>query len=147
MNMADPTDLTVFSLMKSRLQMLSARQKVISENVANVSTPGYTPRDIDQGEFSRALERVAGRSQGVGGERVQMMVTQTRHLAGPAAGAPAGVSLVKTPDSETTLDGNSVVVEEQMMKIAETRMEFETMVGLYQKSLGLLRLAARSPTR
>jgi flagellar basal-body rod protein FlgB len=40
-----------------------------------------------------------------------------------------------------------VVVEEQMMKIAETRMEFETMVGLYQKSLGLLRLAARSPTR
>jgi flagellar basal-body rod protein FlgB len=53
----------------------------------------------------------------------------------------------RAPDSETTLDGNSVVVEEQMMKIAETRMDFETMVGLYQKSLGLLRLASRSPTR
>jgi septum site-determining protein MinD len=37
--------------------------------------------------------------------------------------------------------------EEQMMKIAETRMDFETMVGLYQKSLGLLRLASRAPGR
>ena len=54
---------------------------------------------------------------------------------------------MKSPDSETTLDGNAVVVEEQMMKIAETRMDFETMVGLYQKSLGLLRLASRSPGR
>ena len=144
--MADPTDLTVFSLMKSRMQMLSARQKVISENVANVSTPGYTPRDVDQAEFERTLQRVAGRSEG-GPERVRMTVTHSGHLAGPGSGSPSGVALVKRPDSETTLDGNSVVVEEQMMKIAETRMEFETMVGLYQKSLGLLRLAARSPTR
>ena len=60
--------------------------------------------------------------------------------------APA-LSVSKSPDSETTLDGNAVVVEEQMMKIAETRMDFETMVGLYQKSLGLLRLASRAPGR
>jgi flagellar basal-body rod protein FlgB len=64
-----------------------------------------------------------------------------------ARSSSTGVTTLSSPDSETTLDGNSVVVEEQMMKIAETRMDFETMVGLYQKSLGLLRLASRSPTR
>jgi flagellar basal-body rod protein FlgB len=141
----NPTDLTVFSLLKSRMQMLGARQKAIAENVANVSTPGYTPRDVDQGAFSKTLDRMARvRSDGPG--PVALVQTQPGHMLPPSAGPP-GVTFRPTPDSETTLDGNSVVVEEQMMKIAETRMEFETMVGLYQKSLGLLRLAARSPSR
>ena len=139
--MPDPTQITVFSLMKARLQMLGDRQKVIAENVANVSTPGFVPRDIDQDSFAAALQRMAGRASGPG--HTTMVATQAGHMA-PQGGASAGYNM---PDSETTLDGNSVVVEEQMMKIAETRMDFETMVGLYQKSLGLLRLASRAPGR
>jgi flagellar basal-body rod protein FlgB len=142
--MPDPTQITVFSLMKARLQMLGDRQKVIAENVANVSTPGFTPRDIDQDGFAAALQRMAGQASGPG--RTTMVATHTGHMA-PQGGASVGINTTRTPDSETTLDGNSVVVEEQMMKIAETRMDFETMVGLYQKSLGLLRLASRSPSR
>jgi flagellar basal-body rod protein FlgB len=143
--MPDPTQMTVFSLMKARLQMLGERQKVIAENVANVSTPGYVPGDVDQEAFAAMLQRMA--SQGSAGTaRPALTTTQAGHMA-PAAASAVGVTKLKTPDSETTLDGNSVVVEEQMMKIAETRMDFETMVGLYQKSLGLLRLASRSPTR
>jgi flagellar basal-body rod protein FlgB len=142
--MPDPTQITVFSLMKARLQMLGDRQKVIAENVANVSTPGFVPRDIDQDSFATALQRMAGRAAGPG--RTEMVATQAGHMA-PQGGASVGIHTTRAPDSETTLDGNSVVVEEQMMKIAETRMDFETMVGLYQKSLGLLRLASRSPTR
>jgi flagellar basal-body rod protein FlgB len=142
--MPDPTNITVFSLMKARLQMLGGRQKVIAENVANVSTPGFVPRDVDQDSFATALQRMAGRASGPG--HTAMVATQARHMA-PQGGASASFNMARAPDSETTLDGNSVVVEEQMMKIAETRMDFETMVGLYQKSLGLLRLASRSPTR
>ncbi len=142
--MPDPTQMTVFSLMKARLQMLGERQKVIAENVANVSTPGFTPSDVDQSAFAATLQRMAGRSQGPG--RTAMTTTQAGHMT-PQGGATATLTTARSPDSETTLDGNSVVVEEQMLKIAETRMDFETMVGLYQKSLGLLRLASRSPTR
>lgn len=143
--MPDPTQMTVFALMKARLQMLGERQKVIAENVANVSTPGYVPSDIDSKAFAATLQRMAGRGQGAAG-RVTMAATNPMHMAPPKPSAP-GVTTLSSPDSETTLDGNAVVVEEQMMKIAETRMDFETMVGLYQKSLGLLRLASRSPTR
>lgn len=143
--MPDPTNMTVFSLMKARLQMLGERQKVIAENVANVSTPGFVPRDIDQDAFAATLERMAGQGSAAAA-RPGLTVTQAGHMA-PAGSSAAGVTAVRTPDSETTLDGNAVVVEEQMMKIAETRTDFETMVGLYQKSLGLLRLATRSPTR
>ena len=146
--MADPMNMGIFAMMRSRLQMLGERQKVISENVANVSTPGFTPNDIDQEAFSRTLARMSGRtsSAAAGPGRVQMLVSDPGHLTATHA-ASGAITTIKSPDSETTLDGNQVIVEEQMMKVAETRMEFETMVGLYQKSLGLLRLATRSPSR
>jgi flagellar basal-body rod protein FlgB len=140
----DPTQMTVFQLMRQRLQMLGQRQRVISENVANVSTPGFTPNDVDQEAFANTMKRIAGQSAGPG--KVAMMVTNPGHMTPPHAHG-ANVTMMKAPDSETTLDGNQVVVEEQMMKIADTRTEFETMVGLYQKSLGLLKLATRSPSR
>jgi flagellar basal-body rod protein FlgB len=143
--MPDPTNMTVFSLMKARLQMLGERQKVIAENVANVSTPGYVPSDVDQDAFAATLQRMTGKA-GAGAARPALAVTQPGHMV-PAGSSAPGVTTLKNPDSETTLDGNAVVVEEQMMKIAETRTDFETMVGLYQKSLGLLRLATRSPSR
>jgi flagellar basal-body rod protein FlgB len=50
-------------------------------------------------------------------------------------------------DSETTIDGNAVVLEDQMAKASETRMQFETAITLYQKGLDLLRMAARAPGR
>ena len=59
----------------------------------------------------------------------------------------AGIKAIRTKDSETTLDGNSVVLEEQMMKMSEARMAYDAAVGFYQKSLNLLRTAARPPGR
>ena len=48
-------------------------------------------------------------------------------------------------DSETTLDGNKVVLEDQMAKMTEARMDYEAAIGFYQKSLEMLRMAARPP--
>lgn len=144
--MADPANISVFSLMKARMQMLGERQKVIAQNVANVSTPGFVPSDINQEAFAATLQRMGSRGAGAPA-RTAMVATQAGHMTAPHGPTMPGMTPTKSPDSETTLDGNAVVVEEQMMKIAETRMDFETMVGLYQKSLGLLRLASRSPGR
>jgi flagellar basal-body rod protein FlgB len=144
--MANPADMPIFQLMKARMNMLGQRQKTIAENVANVSTPGFVPKDVDEKSFARTMEGIAHQSAGAG-PGLQMAATQPGHITAPGARGGTGVRFVSKPDSETTLDGNKVVVEEQMMKVAETRTEFETMVGLYQKSLGLLRLASRSPSR
>ena len=43
------------------------------------------------------------------------------------------------------MNGNGVVLEEQMMHMTETRIEYDAAIGFYQKSLGLLRLASRRP--
>ena len=42
-------------------------------------------------------------------------------------------------------DGNAVVLEEQMVSANENRMRFETAMGLYNKSLSLIRMAVRPP--
>ncbi|MBI1340185.1 flagellar basal body rod protein FlgB [bacterium] len=144
--MSGPGNIAIFSMMKARMQFLSARQNVVAENVANVSTPDFTPKDVDQSAFVRQLERAGAGAPGAAAGRLQLAATDPRHIQG-VTGGRANVSIVSSPDSESTLDGNQVVVEEQMMKLTETRMEFETMVGLYTKSLTLLRLAAKSPSR
>ena len=80
--MADPNQMSVFSLMKARMQMLGERQKVVAQNVANVSTPGFVPSDIDQEAFSATLQRMAGHGAG-GPARTAMVATQAGHMSAP----------------------------------------------------------------
>jgi flagellar basal-body rod protein FlgB len=141
-----------FSVLRARLGFLNERQRVLAENVANASTPKYVARDLDPRAFNEAVARAmpngGGGSSGAGGASipspVTMVATRAGHISG---GAPAsgGGRIVRAPDSETTLDGNAVVLEEQMIKVADTRMNYDAALGLYQKGLQLMRLAARRP--
>jgi len=65
----------------------------------------------------------------------------------PGAGHMPAAQMVITKDSETKLDGNSVVLEEEMMKMGQARIEYDAAITFYQKSLSLIRLAARAPGR
>ena len=145
--MTMPADMPMFAMLRARMDMLGTRQRTLAENVANVSTPGYKPTDVNVDQFNKAMSNGLD-SLNAGARPTSLSVTHSGHIAA-ASRSPlaAGVSLQVTPDSETTLDGNAVVVEEQMMKLAETRMDFETAVGLYSKGLALYRLAAKSPGR
>ena len=67
------------------------------------------------------------------------------HLPGTIATSSGGARVKVKADSETTMDGNSVVLEEQMMKMADARMNYDAAIGFYQRSMGLLRMAARKP--
>src|SRR5262249_51165124 len=124
----------------TRLNQLSERQRLISENIANASTPGYRPRDLDTSSFERALAAAGGRSAGL-----EMARTNPRHMS--PGGGDASAAITTAADSDTTIDGNAVVLEDQMAKASETRMQFETAIALYQKGLDLLRMAARAPGR
>ncbi|MDZ4690112.1 flagellar basal body rod protein FlgB [Terricaulis sp.] len=128
-----------FSLLRSRLDQLSTRQQLIAENIANASTPGYRPRDIDTAGFERMLASASG------GRGLAMTRTHAGHMSGNAGSA--NVPVITRDDSETTIDGNAVVLEDQMARAAETRMAFETGIALYQKGLELVRMAARAPGR
>jgi flagellar basal-body rod protein FlgB len=141
-----------FSLLRTRLDQLSERQRLISENIANASTPGYRPRDLDTSSFERLLASAAG---GPGG-RLTMTRTSAAHMTAGGgaqangagdAGSAGQPRIVTRNDSETTIDGNAVILEDEMARAAENRMAYETGIALYQKGLDLMRMAARAPGR
>lgn len=128
-------DLPLMQQIRGRLGWLDERQRVIAQNVANSDTPGYVARDLKTPDsFAAAM--------GQGGA-LPMARTSARHLS--SAGPQSRFEATSAPDSETTLDGNSVVVEEQMLKMAESRMAYDAAIGFYQKSLQMLRMASRKP--
>jgi flagellar basal-body rod protein FlgB len=137
-------DIPLFQMLKGRLGYLDQRQQTIAENVANASTPGYVARDLKPFTFDAQVQ-----SQLAMASPTTPTKTSAMHLEG-AKPVPRRAHTWKTassPDSETTLDGNQVVLEEQMMKMTDARMNYEAAIGFYQKSLNMLRLAARAPGR
>ncbi len=134
----DDQGIALMSALKSRMGWMTDRQKLVAENVANASTPGYKPKDLTPQDFASLMkgESAAG--------NLGLTLTNSMHIA-PTGLARPGSKEVTSPDSETTMDGNSVVLEEQMVKMSESRMQFQAAVGFYEKSMAMLRLAARAP--
>jgi flagellar basal-body rod protein FlgB len=50
-------------------------------------------------------------------------------------------ALVKQQSGMLSPVANSVVLEEQMMKAAQTQMDYQAVTGLYAKSVGLIKIA------
>jgi flagellar basal-body rod protein FlgB len=138
MNLAE---IPLFAMLRDRLGYLSERQRVIAQNVANADTPGYVAQDLKP--FQAQLQAQSAARPTV------MAATQAGHMlpASQQRAAAAGVKVVKSPDSETTLNGNAVVLEEEMLKMSEARMSYDAAIGFYQKSMSMIRLAARAPGR
>jgi flagellar basal-body rod protein FlgB len=137
----DLSDIPLFSMLRGRLGYLNERQKIISENVANADTPNYRPHDLKPFSFE-AQVKAAASSAGV------QAMTQPGHMQAPnARRSLSGSKPIRAADSETTMDGNGVVLEEEMMKMTDARMNYDAAIGFYQKSLGMLRTAIRAPGR
>jgi flagellar basal-body rod protein FlgB len=137
----DISQIPLFAMLRSRMGYLSDRQKVIAANIANSDTPRYAPHDLKPFSFQAQVQAQA-QSAASG-----MAVTQPGHMLAPHAGKPGAAKPVTNKDSETTLDGNSVVLEEEMIKMSDARSDYDAAVGMYQKSLSLIALAIRAPGR
>jgi len=127
------TDLPLFSMLKNRMRWLEERQKVLAENVANSDTPRYRARDLKQLDFKAALDAVSQSA-------VRMTATQPGHVTGSSGDS---TSFPQGPRGgfETRPSGNAVVLEEEMMKVAQTQMDHQTATSLYARGLGMIKTA------
>lgn len=105
----------------------SARQQVIAENVAHADTPGYRARDI--ADFAAIVED---------GPAFAARQTRPGHV-GFGAGAGGFEPVEAAAFGAETPNGNSVSLEDQMTRAAEVRQEHELALGVYAKSLEILR--------
>lgn len=137
----NPSDIPLFSMLRGRLSYLTEREKVLAQNVANSKTAGFQPKDLKPFTFQAQAE---AQSQAV------QASTNSRHmqLSGVRSSGPQTVyKQVTALDSEMSLDGNAVVLEEQMIKISDAKMSYDAAIGFYQKSMNLLKMATRAPGR
>ena len=125
-------DLPVMSLLKTRMKWYQARQQVLAENVANSDTPGFTPSDL------KPLDTRAPQGPG---RFASLTVTNAAHITGATSGARGEFGAGKTKGWETTPAGNAVVLEEQMMKVTQNQMDYQTAAALYSRSLALIKSA------
>ena len=135
----DISQIPLFAMLRGRLGYLSGRQQLIAQNVANADTPGFVPKDLQAFSFDARVKAQTAMAP---------VTTDPAHMqpkSSRVGGSRSEFRAVTSRDSETRLDGNGVVLEEQMMKLSDARMNYDAAISFYQKSLALLRTAARPP--
>ena len=106
----------------------AARQQTVARNVANADTPGYRAADLR--DFAQVW-----RDQPHTGLRA----TRGGHLSavgwGTAAGRPVDAG------GEPAPNGNTVSLEDEMIRAAGARRSFDLSLSVYQSGLSLMRTA------
>jgi flagellar basal-body rod protein FlgB len=104
--------MAVMDLIEKALNIRAFYHRVIAGNLANVDTPNYKERDID---FKAELER---KMSGVDNIEVREKTDY---------------------DGLGTIDGNTVNIESQMMKLTENQLMFHSLIQVATKKISLMR--------
>lgn len=102
-----------------------ARMGVIAENVANADTPGYKARDLP--DFAETYS-----------ETMPLRATRPGHLGSPERPLTPESRIVPANGAP---NGNTVSLEGEMVKAAETRQSHEMALAIYRSTSDLVRTA------
>lgn len=127
----DSSNTGLLGLIVSKMGYLNQRQSVLAENIANASTPGFKAKDLEPFTFGAALNQAAG-----------MTVTDPRHIT-PASMSGVNAKTVSTKSFETLPTGNSVDLEQQMMQVSETSVNYQMATSLYHQITSWFRIAVK----
>lgn len=130
------SDMPLLAMLKQRMSWLSARQNVLAQNVANADTPGYTARDLKPVNFQDILQSATTPSQFQGG----MIVTDPRHISLKQQGA-SDYNDFASPDVAANPSGNSVSLEQEMIRVSDTQAEYQAASNLYAKAIDMMKTA------
>ncbi len=130
----DFSKMPLFQALGQKMQWLDARQRILAQNIGNSDTPGYKPLELKPFSFHSQLQQ----ADNVGAPRR----TNAKHLTGSHNANSNGIETQKMKDpGEVRPDGNAVVLEQQMMKLAENAAEYQMVTGVYRKAINLFRTA------
>ena len=134
----DLDNLQVVDLIKKNMRYQTAKERVISENLANSTTPNYLAKDVALPDFKNALAAEQT-------PKLEMVTTNPKHLTHDDAVKKSadGEFVVYTPKptSPLTIDGNGVIVEDQLNQASKASGEYNRMITIYGKYMDMLKLA------
>lgn len=120
----------LFDLASRQAQWLTVRQNVVAGNIANANTPHYKAKDVKP--FESVLQDAG----------IQMAATNKMHFTdGLATSQVAEVGMVDGVQIQQS--GNSVAIEQEMMKTGEIKRDYELSAGLVKAFHRMMLMAVR----
>ena len=101
----------LFKLIAQQKSWLSTRQSLVAQNVANANTPGY--KALDALPFARVMERSG----------LEMSGAASLHMH-PSPSEAMAAAVKPAEGGDTTISGNTVSPEQEMIKAGEIRGAF-----------------------
>jgi flagellar basal-body rod protein FlgB len=126
------------TLLSHGLDYRSARQSVISGNLANVDTPGYRPKELN---FDQALRKAVEK------EGISLSKTDPKHFPNP--GDPTlgkGSHTLESSDAEIS-ESNQLNIDREMAKMVQNNLLYEASAKLLAKKFDSLRMAIEGNRR
>ena len=123
----------LFRVAADRMRYLIQRQTVISRNIANADTPGYKAADLAPFEPSAPA---AG--------PLAVAATQPAHLGSTPARPSVAAQVVASSLYGEKPNGNTVSLEEQMLKSADIANSFALASAAYAKGISLMKIGIDS---
>ncbi len=124
--------MSLFAVLKKRMDYIANRQEVLAENIANADTPKYAAKDLRPFNFKDLIRRQSMHVKPVG--------TDPKHI-GTAPARIRDYDLNEPKPYESTIDKNQVVLEEQMTKMSEAQVDHELTTEVYKKNMRLFKIA------
>jgi flagellar basal-body rod protein FlgB len=115
-------NIDILGLAEQKLGYVDRRQAVLAQNIANANTPGYVAKDL------KPFSDVLAASQ----RTTANMQTSVSGLYAP---------VTDTSGTGQSLNGNGVVLDQQLEKVAETETSQQLAMNLYKAYASLYRTA------
>jgi flagellar basal-body rod protein FlgB len=135
----------LFQVAGDRMRYLTERQTLIARNIANADTPGYKAQDLAPFAPVTGPSKAApagGATLVAGGATLVLAQTNPSHLQvePDAADGDQAVAADAEYGGEKP-DGNTVSVEDQMIKSADVSNAFAMASAVYAKSISIMKIA------
>ncbi|MCE5334092.1 MAG: flagellar basal body rod protein FlgB [Desulfobacteraceae bacterium] len=111
-------------MVEDRLSLNSLNQKLISGNLANINTPGYSAKGVS---FEDALR------QSLEDQVLQMVRSNGSHFAPENPRAAM--------ESPEIVEAGPVDLDTEMVKLTQNSIEYQYMVGMLNKKFTMLKMA------
>jgi len=125
---------TTTQMLQKVLDLRSKNQEIIGANIANAETPGYSAQSFTfEDQLKNALSE----------NGLRPVSTQPNHIPLTPTNLEQVTGTVNTKRDATGIgDQNSVSVDQEMIKLSENQILYETAITMLSKKLSLLKYAA-----
>ncbi|NOR09959.1 MAG: flagellar basal body rod protein FlgB [Desulfovibrionaceae bacterium] len=123
---------TNMQLLGKVLDLRAQKAQVISSNIANADTPGYSSSQFDfEEDLAHAIKK---------NNAIKLSTSHEGHIPiGPANFNSVSGKIITEQDQTGIGDGNGVSVDQEMLALSENELLYETTAQLLKKKMSMLK--------